>query len=229
MGFKAIIFDKDGVIIDTKIIHYQVLSSFLNEIGFSITEEEYNSCAGVTSIELFTRLNNKFNKNYDIATMVEKFQRKYINTIRENKDIMPIKDVDVLIKKLHEKNFRLAVASSAKREKIELVLSRFELMDFFEVIVSGYEVNNSKPYPDIFLKTAEKLGVNAKECIVIEDSTNGIRAAKTAGMFCVGYNNLISKQDLCEADIIINDFNNFDIDAVLMSPEVSAEKREYSR
>lgn len=212
MAFKAIIFDKDGVIINTKPIHYEVLSFFLNEMGLYITEEEYNAYCGITSIELFIRLNNKFNKNYDINTMVDKFQRKYINAIRENADIKPIKNVDVLIKKLYENKFKLAVASSAKREKIDLVLSRFELTDYFDVIVSGFEVNNSKPHPDIFLKAAEKLKVDPKECIVIEDSTNGIKAAKSANMFCIGYNNPISNQDLSESDIIINDFNDFDIE-----------------
>lgn len=210
MKFKAIIFDKDGVIIDTKPIHYEVLQSFLKEMGLHITEEEYNHSCGITSIELFKRLNSKFNTNYDINTMVDKFQRKYINTIRENTNIKPIKNVDVLIKKLYENKFKLAVASSAKREKIDLVLNRFGLADYFNAIVSGYEVNNSKPHPDIFLKAAEKLGVDPKECIVIEDSTNGIKAAKAANMFCVGYNNPISNQDLSEADMIINDFIDFD-------------------
>ena len=113
---------------------------------------------------------------------------------------------------LYENKFKLAVASSAKRERIELVLNRFELTSYFDVIVSGYEVSNSKPHPDIFLKAAEKLKVDPKECIVIEDSANGIRAAKLANMFWIGYNNPISNQDLSEADIIINDFNDFDIE-----------------
>ena len=212
MDFKAIIFDKDGVIIDTQPIYFNVLRSFLSDMGLYITKEEYNAYCGITSIELFKRLNSKFNKSYDINTMVDKFQRKYINTIRENKDIKPIKNVDVLIKKLYEKGLKLAVASSAKREKIELVLNRFELIDYFETIVSGYEVNNSKPRPDIFIKAAEKLKVKPNECIVIEDSTNGIRAAKAANMFCVAYNNPISNQDLSEADFIINDFNDFNLE-----------------
>lgn len=191
MKIKAVIFDKDGVIIDTKPIHYQVLSSFLKEYNFSVTEQEYNSY------------------------MVNSFQRQYISTIRENKEIKPIKNVDTLIKKLYDNKLKLAVASSANREKIELVLNRFELMKYFEALASGYEVNNSKPHPEIFLKAAEKLGVKPSECIDIEDSTNGIRAAKAAGMLCVGYNNPVSNQDLSEADIIINDFNDFHIESTV--------------
>lgn len=214
MKIKAVIFDKDGVIIDTKPIHYQVLSSFLMKYNFSVTEEEYSSYTGITSTELFRRLNDKYQKKHDISTMVESFQGQYISTIRENKEIKPIKNVDTLIKKLYDKKLKLAVASSAKMEKIELVLNRFELMKYFEALVSGYEVNNSKPHPDIFLRAAEKIGVKPSECIVIEDSTNGIRAAKAAGMLCVGYNNPISKQDLREADLIINDFNDFDVESI---------------
>ncbi|MDR3597773.1 HAD family phosphatase [Clostridium sp.] len=214
MAFKAVIFDKDGVIIDTKPIHFHVLSLFLSEIGLSLTESEYNNYCGITSIELFKRINEKFNKNYDIDRMVEKFQRIYIDTIRECRDIKPINNVDSLIKKLYEKEIRLAVASSAKREKIELVLSRFKLTNYFKAIVSGYEVTNSKPHPDIFLEAAKKLKVNPSECIVIEDSTNGVRAAKSANMFCVGYNNPISNQDLSEADIVINDFNDFNLEDI---------------
>lgn len=82
MRFKPVIFDKDGVIIDTKEIHYNILRTFLNERDLCITEE-YNSCVGVTLLERFTRINNKFGKDYDVDTMVKKFQKKYIDKLRE--------------------------------------------------------------------------------------------------------------------------------------------------
>jgi len=97
------------------------------------------------------------------------------------------------------------VASSSPKFFIETVLETLRIREYFKEILSGEEVQRGKPYPDIFLETAEMLRVNPQECVVIEDSTNGIKAALAAGMKCIGFINLNSGlQDLTSASIIVD-------------------------
>lgn len=206
MKFKAVIFDKDGVIIDTQPIHYKVFCEFCRDFEWTIGKEEYESFIGTTSIEMFDRIKTKYGVKHSVLELVEMFQLRYVDMIVSLQNEKPISGVDVLIKALHSNGIKLAVASSATRKKIDLVLNMFELQDYFKVTVSGYEVQNSKPAPDIFLSAAKQLGVLPQECVVIEDSANGVIAAKLANMRCVGYQNPLGKQDLSGADLVINHF-----------------------
>jgi beta-phosphoglucomutase-like phosphatase (HAD superfamily) len=98
---------------------------------------------------MFRRFKEKYSTTYSVMELVDQFQKEYLKAIAELKDEKPINGVDLLIKELHRNGVKLAVASSAKRKKIEMVLKMFELESYFDVIVSGYEVENSKPAPDI--------------------------------------------------------------------------------
>jgi len=119
-----------------------------------------------------------------------------------------LEGVEKLIKDLHQNGIQLILASSASKVTIERVFRRFELHPYFTHIVSGEDFPKSKPHPAIF-EFAASLSIAPKEnCIVIEDSTNGVLAAKAAGIFCVGYNSIHSKlQDLSKADTVINHFD----------------------
>ena len=110
---------------------------------------------------------------------------------------------------------QLILASSASKVTIERVFNRFKLHDYFTHIVSGEDFPKSKPHPAIF-EHAASLSIAPKDnCIVIEDSTNGIKAAKAAGIFCVAYNSFHSKdQDLSEADVVINHFSDINFETV---------------
>ncbi|MDP4143379.1 MAG: HAD family phosphatase [Bacillota bacterium] len=207
-NFKAVIFDKDGVIVNTESIHNKVFNNFCTEHGWTITKEEYEELMGMTSTEKFIRLKQRFDFKDNITALVDSFQYRYIDVIASSKELKPIEGVDILIKNLHKQGIKLAVASSATRKKIELVLDRFDLTKYFHATVSGYEVEKSKPAPDIFLKAAEKLVAAPEECIVIEDSANGVAAAKAANMYCIGYQNPLEHQDLSKADIVIKHFSD---------------------
>lgn len=206
MNFKAVIFDKDGVIIDTQPYHFQVFTEFCWDFKWDFTVEEYESFIGTTSKEMFTRIKGKYENEYSAEQLSNMFQTRFVDIIASLKNEKPILGVDILIKSLHSNGIKLAVASSATRRKIELVLKMFNLESYFDVIVSGHEVEKSKPYPDIFLKASELLQVSHEECIVIEDSSNGIMASKSAKIRCIGYNNPLGKQDLSKADLIVDDF-----------------------
>jgi HAD superfamily hydrolase (TIGR01509 family) len=126
-----------------------------------------------------------------------------------------IEGVEKLIQDLHSNGMQLILASSAAKVTIDRVFRRFNLHQYFTHIVSGEDFPNSKPHPAIF-EHAASLSVAPKEnCIVIEDSTNGIRAAKAAGIFCVGYNSENSKlQDLSLADVVVNHLDELSFELI---------------
>ena len=127
--------------------------------------------------------------------------------IIENEDIKPGNGIPELLRSIKSKGLKTAVASSSGYELINMVLEKLDIAKYFDCITSGVDVKRGKPAPDVFLLAAEKLGVMPDECLVIEDSENGVIAAKSAEMMAVGYINPTSgKQCLDRADVITDDF-----------------------
>ena len=217
---KAVLFDMDGVIIDSEPIHYRLSKLYYSELGLDIADEEYYTFVGVGDVEIFTRLKSKYGLKEDLNDLVNTYQQRYLDHLRKQKDAKPISGVDQLIRDLHQKKYLLALGSSAVRENIEAVLESFELREYFNAIASACEVEQSKPFPDIYLLAAEKLAVNPSDCVVIEDSCNGIKAAKLAGMKCIAYHNPNSgDQDLSQADFVITTFEDLDFEGLVRSLE----------
>jgi HAD superfamily hydrolase (TIGR01509 family) len=152
---------------------------------------------------------NKYNIPHTVDELVEMDRKRYFEYILKHDDaVKPIEGVDELVKELYSKKMRLAVASSSPIEVIKLVVKRLKLESYFDELVSGDFVKRSKPYPDIFLYASEKLNVVPEKCIVIEDSNNGVMAAKSAGMKVVGFINPNSgNQDINMADVVIRSFS----------------------
>lgn len=200
---KAVIFDMDGVIIDSEPIHLEVDIQTMKDLGYNISKEELNKYVGTTNEYMFTDIKNRYkiNKSVEeiISYKVEMTKEKIIKS-----DLEPIEGIRELLSDLKNKNIPAAIASSSPRDFIGVVVSKFGLQDYFSYIVSGEEVSNGKPAPDIYIETAKELKVNSKDCIVIEDSKNGVLAAKAAGMKCIGFKNINSgNQDLSKADFIV--------------------------
>lgn len=206
---KAVIFDMDGVIIDSEPIHKEVEKKIFKKFGANISEEEHNSYIGMTSMGMWNeiKVRHNFKQSFSVEELIEMEVKNYIELIQSNRNIKPINGVVELIDELHKNNIKLAIASSAVRKSIETVVDMFELEKYFEIRISGEDIKNGKPAPDIFLVAARHLGVKPKDCIVVEDSKNGVQAAKEAGMKCIGFRNLNSgNQDLSFADIIISNY-----------------------
>jgi HAD superfamily hydrolase (TIGR01509 family) len=128
----------------------------------------------------------------------------------------PTKGVIKLLQRLKKRGIKLAIGSSSHKRLITHVLERLNIKTLFDSIVSAEDITNSKPNPEIFLKSAEKLAVSPAECCVVEDAALGIEAAKRAGMKCIGYRNPNSgDQDLSKADISIDDFSRLEIEEML--------------
>jgi HAD superfamily hydrolase (TIGR01509 family) len=206
---KGVIFDMDGVIIDSEPMHYKVFMRYSKDIlGLHIRNEEYNTFIGTTNTHIFTFLKEKYHLRRAVEEMVDEYEEKIEEfLLASREDVAPIDGVDVLSDKLYKENLKLAVASSSAKQRIDIVLQMFNMDGYFATRISGQEVGHSKPAPDIFLLAARALGLDPKECVVIEDSTNGVAAAKTAGMKCIGYNNPSSvNQDISHADLVISSF-----------------------
>src|SRR5690606_5762616 len=144
----------------------------------------------------------------ELVKMTNSLVTPYFNSLEK---MEPMPGVKNLIEKLKEKGIPLAVASSSYADVIEIILQKTGLQSYFDVVVSSQMAGASKPEPDIFLLTARKLSVPPEKCIVIEDSTNGIKAAKAAGMFCIAFAGPGSElQDQTQADLIVVDFGEIE-------------------
>jgi HAD superfamily hydrolase (TIGR01509 family) len=206
---KTVIFDMDGVIVDTEPVHRYAYFKHFSELNIDVTEEVFTSFTGNSTRNVFQRVKTIFNLDSDVEELILRKRSLFNDAFDHKEDLELLEGVEKLIKDLHQNGMQLILASSASKVTIDRVFRRFGLYPYFSHIVSGEDFPKSKPHPAIF-EFAASLSIAPKEnCIVIEDSTNGVIAAKAAGIYCVGYNSIHSElQDLSEADIIINHFND---------------------
>jgi len=204
---KAVIFDMDGVIIDSEPMHKQAYNDMFNEIGIEVPPALYQSFTGQSTINICKRLCDHFKLKHSPEHLVALKRKHYKRFFEKDSKLGLIDGVLDLIKDYHNNGLTLVLGSSASMNGINLIFDRFNLNQYFKAKFSGGDLKQSKPHPEIFIKAANATGFSREECMVIEDSTNGIKAAKAAGIFCVGYDSFHSKnQDYSEADLVINDF-----------------------
>lgn len=209
---KTVIFDMDGVIVDTEPVHKYAYYKHFEELNIEVSEELYASFTGNSTRNVFQRIKDTFQLNEDVEDLILRKRFLFNDAFDTKEDLFLIEGVEDLIKELHKSGIELILASSASKGTIQRVFNRFNLHQYFTHTVSGEDFPKSKPHPAIFLHAAS-LSIHPKEnCIVIEDSTNGVEAAKAADIYCVGYRSSNSKlQDLTKADLIVNHFNEISV------------------
>jgi beta-phosphoglucomutase len=205
---QCVIFDMDGVIIDSEEIHKKAYYETFKNLGVEVSEELYKTMTGSSTINAFQKLVNHFNLNDIPEELVLQKRKCYVNYFENDPTLSLVNGVKELIQFLYKQNLTLVLASSSAMVNINRVFSRFDLNQYFTAKISGADLTASKPHPEIFEKAAILGGVSKEHCIVIEDSDNGIKAANDAGIFVVGYENpLVSDQTLKDANLIIRDYN----------------------
>jgi HAD superfamily hydrolase (TIGR01509 family) len=214
---QTVIFDMDGVIVDTEPVHHYAYFKQFAELNIVVSEEIYTSFTGNSTRNTFQKLKNLFPIEQEVEDLIQRKRTIFNDAFDTKEDLALLDGVEELIKDLHANGIQLIVASSASKVTIDRVFKRFGLYQYFSHIVSGEDFPNSKPHPAIF-EYAASLSIAPKEkCIVIEDSANGVIAAKAAGIFCVGYNSEHSKmQDLSLADFVINHFDELSFEKVVV-------------
>lgn len=210
---KAVLFDMDGVIVDTEPLHRKAYFKMFEEVGIDVIEELYDSFTGQATLPICKTLCGHFELSNDPVDLV-RIKRKHFKYLFENDDSLQLIDgVLELIKDYYNNGLTLVLASSASMPNINRIFERFDLNQYFKAKISGADLKASKPHPEIFIKAAELAGEERKHCMVIEDSTNGIKAAHAADIYCVGYRSPNSvNQDYSKADMVIDSFREISFD-----------------
>ncbi len=209
---KGIIFDLDGVIVDTAKFHFIAWRKLANDLGFDITEEQNEQLKGVSRVHSL----QKILKWGEMELSEEEFQQQttkknenYLSYVEKMDDSEILPGVRKVIDHLTEKNIPFALGSASKNAP--LILEKIGLYEKFDAVVDGNDVSKAKPSPEVFLVAAEKLGLAPEDCIVFEDSVAGIQAANNAKMLSIGIG---EKEVLHEANYVFSDFTEITIEFI---------------
>jgi HAD superfamily hydrolase (TIGR01509 family) len=203
---KAIIFDKDGVLVNSEKLKAIAWQRTLEFYGVKDGFSWYLLHLGPSSLCLASMAIDTFN----LDGVAEKISEEWDKNYREIEDsVEPIKENLESLATLASK-YLIGLASSMDKKTIEAEMVRFGYREYIQACVSGEDVTNNKPAPDVYLATAQLLQVEPDECIAIEDSPTGISAAKNAGMYCIGFKNPLYDLDLGEADVVTENLSKID-------------------
>ena len=218
---KAVIFDMDGVIIDSEPIYEKVNEEIYDKYGFDLTQADQDRHLGANLKDIWTDILDRYPVKEEFSHYkVEDFMEDHIHSAyqgladAEDLELMPgLKEWFEFFK---DHGYKMIIASSSYSPVIEHIYQRFDLDQYMEGYVDGNSIENGKPAPDIFLKAAEKLGVESEECLVIEDSEHGVNGADKAGAKVIGFNRAQDEsQNLSSADLIIEEFNRENLNKIL--------------
>ncbi|MBU3143602.1 beta-phosphoglucomutase [Clostridium sp. CF012] len=209
-NIKAIIFDLDGVLVNTAKYHYLAWKRLAQELSIEFSLQDNERLKGVSRMQSLDIILEIGNTTLDYDTKIELAQKKniwYVEYISEltPKDILP--GVIDFLESLKVDSIKIALGSASKNSM--LILDKLNLTNYFDAIIDGTKVSKAKPDPEVFLKGAEALNVLPSECIVFEDAQAGVEAAINAGMYCIGIG---SKNILKKAHLVLSGFSDMTFD-----------------
>jgi beta-phosphoglucomutase len=202
MTRTAVIFDVDGVLIDSYEAHFQSWLKMFGEHGASFTEQEFRKTFGRTSHDIIAALYGAELSDADIRAWDDRKEALYREIIRES--FPAIDGATQLVDALDDAEFRLAVGSSGPMENIALTLECLGRAELFDAVVTRVDVTRGKPDPQVFQIAAERLDTPPAECVVVEDAPAGIEAANRAGMASVALTGTATREELAHARLVVD-------------------------
>ena len=206
----GVIFDLDGVLVDTGWAHRQAWFDLAEKEGFTMSDEFFYSTFGMQNYMIIPMVTGRELSRDEVDRMSDWKEQRYREIIIDH--LEPSDGAKDLLDDLRGSGFRTAVGSSAPRANLDLVLERVHLRDCFDACVSGEQVMHGKPAPDTFLKAAEQLAVSPGRCAVVEDAVQGVEAGKAAGMPVVAVTTTRKRVDLTMADIVVDSLAELNAD-----------------
>jgi len=185
--YKAIIFDMDGVLVNTEPHHIMIEKRLFTSLGLDISEEEHRSYLGKSSVRMWNEIITRYNLSFAAEHLAKKNSEEIIRYFSGHDEIEIMGGIMEVLEEFFKEGIPMALASSSEPGTIDIILSKTGLGKYFLHKISCKNVDRSKPDPDIYIYATGLLSVKPEECIVIEDSFNGIKAAKSAGMYCIAY------------------------------------------
>ena len=201
----GVIFDLDGVLIDTAEFHKQSWFDLAEKEGFEMTSEFFYETFGMQNYQI-TPILAKRDLSPEEVDRLSKWKEQRYRDLIEDAQILAA-GADALLADLKRHGFLLAIGSSAPRTNMDFVLERIGVAHYFDALVVGEDAKNGKPAPDTFLKAAEKLSLPPDRCVVVEDAVAGVQAAKSAGMSVIALTTTRPRKDLTQADLIADSLN----------------------
>ncbi len=210
-----VIFDMDGVLVDSEPLYYQANQNFLRSRGIELSREEYNEFVGISAPLMWESIKTRFGLKDSVEELVEA-ENKRLYRVLEDEKLSSIEGIPELLEQIRKKGIYLSLASSSPIKVIKYITKQIGVAEYFDFVISGEEVVNGKPHPEIFLACTNRFKISPSQALVIEDSKNGIIAAKKAGMKAIGFRNLNSgKIDLSEADLVVDSFSKENREKIL--------------
>jgi beta-phosphoglucomutase family hydrolase len=199
---EAVIWDMDGVLADTAPHHFRAWQETFAKRGISFTEADFMRGFGVRNDVIIRNILGEKTTDAQIETIAREKEATFRRII--GKDIKPLPGALELLRQLHDRGIRMAIASSTVIENIRLIVGSLGIENYFEAVITGHDVTEGKPSPQVFLVAAQRLGAEPKNCVVFEDAVAGVKAAKRAGMHCVAITSTHPREKLAEADLVVD-------------------------
>ncbi|MGI2335853.1 MAG: tRNA (adenosine(37)-N6)-threonylcarbamoyltransferase complex dimerization subunit type 1 TsaB [Dehalogenimonas sp.] len=210
---RGVIWDMDGVIIDSAELHFESWRDALEQHGFSMNRRQFDDTFGRRNDDIIACVTGRALPVDEVRCISDDKESSYRRMVTGRARSFP--GVAELIRSLKESGFKQAVASSAPPENIALVMQELTLDTYFEAVVDATQVTRGKPDPEVFVKAASKMGLAPSDCLVIEDAVAGVEAARRAGIAVIAVSNTHSASTLDWADMVVASLETVDVATVL--------------
>ena len=206
---EAVIFDMDGVLIDSEPIHIDIEKKLFDKLGIAVSSEIHRNYLGVAGDYMYQDLKTRFGLLGSVSELLHFDDTFRCDYFKQLEGLTLNEGVLNIILEIKQAGLKLGVATSSSPALAAILLERCEIISLFDVVVTTAEAGKSKPFPEVYLLAAHKMGVEPADCIVFEDSPNGLSAARGAGMFTIAVQtSSVDVRDLLAADSLIRTFED---------------------